>query len=206
MAIFGVSNQLLQIDTGSTRTYLYNKSLSAIQVYADIGEVQVLGQRYFGVTATSPINPAGAPAIFEMVKYLSTSALTTANLTTFGAPVPVWWTDTTFTTVSAISSEGISLNNPAGYMMLNIISLTTLTAAMVLGAQIMIQVAGYLKGAYMSASAGTAGVGNFIEPFGGTGTTQSVVLGTAPGYNKFGTQLTAIASGLCDVLVDADII
>lgn len=205
MAIFGVSNQLLQIDTGATRTYLYNKSLSAIQVYADIGEVQVLGQRYFGVTASSPTNPAGAPAIFEMVKYLSTSALTTANLTTFGAPVPVWWTDSTFTTVSAISSEGLSLNTPAGYMMLNIISLTTLTAAMVLGAQIMIQVAGYLKGAYGPTS-GTAGVGNFIEPLAGTGTSQSVVAGTAPGYNKFGTQLTAIASGLCDVLVDADII
>lgn len=206
MAMFGPSNQLLQIDTGATRTYLYNKALSPISVYSDIGEAQVLGQRYFGVTAANAANPFGAPAIFQLVKYLSTSALTTANLTTFGGPVPVWWTDETFTTVSAISSEGLSLNTPAGYLMPNIISLTSLTAAQLLGAQVIIQVAGLLKGAYMSASAGTAGIGNFIEPFAGTGTSQSVVLGTAPGYNKFGTQLTAIASGLCDVLVDADII
>lgn len=201
----GASNQLIQIDTGKTRTYFYNKSQSPIQVYADIGEVQVLGQRYVGATNTSPSNPNGAPAIFELVKYLSTSALTTANLTTFGAPVPVWWTDNNFNTVTAISTEGLGLNFPAGYMMLNIIDLTTLTAAMVLGAQLMVQVAGYLKGAYMSASAGTAGIGNFIEPFAGTGTSQSVIAGTAPGYNILGTQLTAIAAGLCDVQVKADI-
>jgi hypothetical protein len=205
MAYFGASNQLIQIDTGKARTYLYNKSLSAIQVYADIGEVQVLGQRYCSVTNATAANPYGAPAIYELVKYLSTSALTTANLTTFGGPVPVWWTDNTFTTVTAISSEALSLNIPAGYMVLNIVDLPTLTAAMVLGAQLLVQVGGYLKGAYMSASAGTAGIGNFIEPYAGTGTTQSVAAGTPLGYNKFGTQLTAISAGLCDVLVDADI-
>jgi hypothetical protein len=205
MAIFGASNQLLQIDTGATRTYLFNKALSPIQVYANIGEVQTLGQRYFGVTNTTPVNPAGAPAIFQLAQYLSTSALTTANLTTFGGPVPVWWTDETFTTVSAISTEGLSLNTPAGYLMVNIISLPTLTAAQLFGAQVLVQVAGFLKGAYGPTS-GTAGIGNFIEPVAGTGTSQGVVLGTAPGYNKFGTQLTAVTAGLCDVLVDADII
>ena len=89
-------------------------------------------------------------------------------------------------------------------MMLNIVDLTTLTAAQVLGAQLFVAVSGYVKKAYGPTS-GTAGVGNFIEPVAGTGTSQGVVAGTAPGYNIFGTQLTAVASGLCDVLVDADI-
>lgn len=212
MAIFGGSNQLIQIDTGATRTYLFNAALSPIAVYANIGEVQVLGQRYFGVTNATAANPAGAPAIFQLVRFLPTSAITTGNLTTFGGPVPVWWTDSTFTTVSPISSsssEAISLNTPAGYMMANIIDNPSLTAAQLTagtGAQIFIQVAGYLKGGYMSASSGTAGVGNFIIPVSGTGTTGSVVSGTAPGYNTFGVQLTTIAAGLCDVLVNCDII
>jgi hypothetical protein len=204
MAYFGPSNQLIQIDTGKARTYFYNKSLSPISVYSDIGEAQVLGQRYFSVTNATAGNPFGSPAIYQLVKYLSTSALTTANLTTFGGPVPVWWTDNTFSVITAISSEALSLNLPAGYMPLNIIDLTTLTGAQVLGAQLLVQVGGYVKAAY-GPTAGTAGVGNFIEPVAGTGTSQGVVAGTAPGYNKFGTQLTAVASGLCDVLVDADI-
>ena len=40
MAFRNPSNQLIQIDTGATRTYLYNKALSPIQVYADIGDAQ----------------------------------------------------------------------------------------------------------------------------------------------------------------------
>jgi hypothetical protein len=203
--IFNISNQLLQIDTGKTRTYLYNKSLSPIAVYSDIGEVQALGQRYVGAVNPTPANPYGAPGYFQLVKYLATSAITTGNLTTFGAPVPVWWTDNTFTTVSAISSEGLQLNFPAGYLMLNVIDLPTLTAAQLLGAQCIIQVGGYLAGTY-APTAGTAGVGNWIVPVAGTGTTTGVVAGTAPGYTPFGKQMTVIAAGLCDVLVGTDII
>jgi hypothetical protein len=203
--IFNITNQLLQIDTGMTRTYLFNKSLSPISVYANIGDIQVLGQRYVGAVNPTPANPAGAPGYFQLVQYLSTSALTTGNLTTFGGPVPVYWTDNTFTTVSAISTEGLGLNFAAGYLMLNAVSLPTLTAAMLLGAQCIIQVGGYLKGAY-GPTAGTAGIGNWIVPVAGTGTTTGVVAGTAPGYQPFGRQLTAVASGLCDVLVGTDII
>jgi hypothetical protein len=205
MAIFNLSNQLIQINTGQVRTSLFNPTTSPISIYANIGMTQVLGQRYASISNATAVNPFGAPTIYELVQYLSTSALTTANLTTFGGPVPVWWTDTTFTTVTAISTEALSLNLPAGYLMTNIISLTTLTAAQLLGAQVFIAVSGYVKGCY-APTAGTAGVGNFIVPVAGTGTSSGVVAGTAPSYNKFGTQLTAIASGLCDVLVDADII
>lgn len=203
MAIFGVSNQLLQIDTGKARTYFYNKALSPISVYADIGESQVLGQRYFSVDNTSPSNPNGSPAIYQLVKFLATSALTTANLTTFGGPVPVYWTDNTFSTVTAISTEGLALNFAAGFMSLNIIDVPSLTAAQVLGAQLLVQVGGYLKGAFAN-GAGTAGVGNWIVPVAGTGTTTGVAQGTAPGYRPFGVQMTALASGLCDTMVVTD--
>ena len=210
MAYFNPSNQLIQIDTGKARTYLYNKSLSPIQVYADIGEAQVLGQRFFGVANTTPANPYGAPAIYMLVKYLSTSALTTANLTTAGAPAPVWWTDETFTTVSGISTEAIGgttlgLNFPAGYLMVNTVDIPNLTAAQVLGAQLLIQVSGYLKGGY-APTAGTNAIGNWAVPLAGTFTSTGVAAATGSAYQSFGRQLTAVASGLCDILVGTDIL
>lgn len=205
----GPANQLIQIDTGKARTYLYNKSQSPISVYSDIGEVQVLGQRFVGASNVSASNPSGSPAIYMLVKYLSTSALTTANLTTAGAPAPVYWTDNTFTTVTGITTEGIGgttlgLNFPAGYLMVNTVDVPGLTAAQVLGAQLLIQVAGYLKAAYGPGS-GTPGIGNWVVPAAGTFTSTGVVAGTtAPTLQPFGRQLTAVASGLCDVLVGCD--
>src|ERR1035438_1148789 len=134
MAIFGVSNQLLQIDTGLSRTNFYNPALGlgVIPVYQGIGENQILGQRYFGVTNTSKTNASGSPTVFMLVQYLATSAITTANLTTAGAPAPVYWTDNTFTTVTGITTEGIGgttlgLGFPAGFMMVNTTDLSTLT-------------------------------------------------------------------------------
>ena len=63
MAFFNPSNQLLQIDTGSVSTYLYNPT-TGFAPWAGLGENQVLGQRYFGVTATSAainmVNRAGS--------------------------------------------------------------------------------------------------------------------------------------------------
>src|ERR1700691_6128301 len=105
MAILNVSNQLLQIDTGKVRTNLYN-STTAFAPWAGLGENQVLGQRYIGTTNTQVPNANSSPAIFMLVQYLSTSAITTANLTTAAAPAPVYWTDNTFTTVTGITTEG----------------------------------------------------------------------------------------------------
>ena len=209
MAIFNPSNQLLQIDTGKVATYLYNPP-PGFAPWAGLGENQVLGQRYFGVDNVTNANPSGAPRIFMLVQYLSISALTTANLTTVGAPAPVYWTDETYTTVSGITSESLGLNFVAGYMLLNTVTGiglggTALTAAALLGSYMLIQVAGYLKGAY-APTTGTQGVGNWIEGIAGTLVSQSVIAGTAPGYRTLGVQATAVASGLCDVLVNSDII
>ena len=204
----GPSNQLIQIDQGSARKYIYNKASSQIQVYADIGEVQVLGQRFVSQNNVTAANPFGSPAIYMLVKYLSTSALTTANLTTANAPAPVYWTDNTFTTVTGITTEGIGgttlgLAFPAGFLMINKTDVPGLTAAQVLGAQVLIQVAGYLNGAYMSSSS-NAGIGSWIEPAAGTFSSAFIAAGSASTYQPFGRQLTALASGLVDVLVDCD--
>ena len=184
----GASNQLIQIDTGKARTYLFNKSLSPISVYANIGEVQVLGQRYIGQANVTAANPSGSPAIYQLVQYLSTSALTTANLTTANGPIPVYWTDNTFSTVTAISTEAFAtapLAFPAGYMVVNVVDLTTLTAAMVLGAQLLIQVAGYCKAAYGPAQ-GSAGIGSWIEGYAGVGQTTALRQGLRRPINRSG--------------------
>ena len=86
MAFLNPSNQLIQIDTGNVLTYCWNPSASPISVYANIGEIQVLGQRYVGYSAAAPgttnppaSNPSGSPAIYVLAQYLATSATTLAN-------------------------------------------------------------------------------------------------------------------------------
>jgi hypothetical protein len=83
---------------------------------------------------------------------------------------------------------------------------TALTAAVLLGSQILIQVAGYLKGAYLSTTT-NSGIGSTIIGAAGTltSTTASQASGTAPLYpNIFGVELTAVSGNLCDVLVKTD--
>ena len=82
---------------------------------------------------------------------------------------------------------------------------TALTAAALLGSYMLIQVAGYLKGAYMSSSA-NAGIGAWIVPVAGTLSSAFIAAGSSATYQPFGRQATALASGLCDVLVNCDII
>lgn len=205
MAIFNPSNQLLQIDTGQALTYLYNPALSSAgTMYAGIGENQVLGQRYFSVTNVTKTNPYGAPAIYMNVLYKST-----AQPAPVAGPAPVYWTDETFTTVSGVESEGLAgFASTAGYLMPNTTSYSVLTAAILQGAQVLIQVAGLLQGAY-APTGGSAGVGNMIVPAAGNWVTNGVATSDTTGgvsARPFGWQLTVIASGLCDVLVSCDII
>jgi len=231
MAIFNPSNQLLQIDTGNVATYLYNPTLG-LAPYAGIGENQILGQRYIGVTpqsgttpgsalvgATYPTsyaaaNASGSQAIYILVQYSPASAITTANLTTAAGPAPVYWTDNTFTTVTGITTEGIGgttlgLAFPAGYMLLNTatgygLGGTALTAAALLGSFILIQVAGYLKGVYCSGTS-NPGIGSWIVPAAGTLSSNSIAAGSTTTYQPFGRQLTALVStNYCDVLVGCD--
>lgn len=201
MAIFGASNQLLQIDTGMVRTYLFNKSQSPISVYANLGEVQVPGQRYFGLASESATasNPFGAPGIYMLVNYQST-----ANPAPTTAPAPVYWTDATFTTVSGVESEGfMGLNSVAGYMMLNTTAKSGLTNTQLNGGQVIIQVAGYLIGGISPAA---IVAGDYIIANTGNWTPARVAQGTAPTYRTFGTATSAVSGGLCNILLNCDII
>ena len=212
MAFFNPSNQLLQIDTGKVGTYLYQPGTGP---WAGLGENQVLGQRYFGVDNVTATNPSGAPRIFMLVQYLSTSAITTANLTTAAAPAPVYWTDETYTTVTGITTEALGATTlglafPAGFMLVNTTTGignagTALTAAALLGSYMLIQVAGYLKGAYMSSSS-NAGIGAWIVPVAGTLSSAFIAAGSSATYQPFGRQASVLTSGLCDVLVNCDTI
>lgn len=207
------SNQLLQIDTGNVLSYIYNPSqgLSAIAAYSGIGENQVLGQRmfYYQPGSITGTNPSGAPAVFMLVQYLATSATTLSQWQTANGPAPVYWTDQTYTTVSGIKTEGFTAsgtngNDAAGYWMPSFPSLPNLTLAQLLGGIGLIQIAGPLTAAYGPASGAT--LNSFI--IGATGAFQSAGLtaGTAPGYRTFGIQTSAVSSGLCNVLVNCDII
>ena len=211
MALFNPSNQLLQIDTGAVSTYLYNSS-GAFAPWAGLGENQVLGQRYFGVGNATAANPSGAPRIFMLVEYLSTSAITTANLTTAAAPAPVYWTDETYTTVSGISTEASGTTS-------------TLLPALYVGQyrdwhrqRWNCSYCGGSVGFPNTDSGGWLSQGSLCSYHFelralGTGSRALpehyiaiIVAGTAPGYRTLGVQATAVASGLCDVLVNCDII
>lgn len=203
------SNQLIQIDTGNALTYLYNANsgLGTIVAYQGIGENQVLGQRYFGYQEKSitAANPSGAPAIYTLVQMLATSAMTLSQWQTANAPAPVYWADQTYTTVTAIKSEGwagAGLQDVAGYWMPNFASLPNVTLAQLLGGIGLIQVGGPITGAYGPTSGAAAG-NNIV---GLTGAFQSAGTASAPASRPFGVQVTAVASGLCNVLVNCDII
>lgn len=209
MAIFNLSNQLIQVDQGNVRKYLFNKSQSPISVYAGIGESQVPGQRFASVSNTSVGNPWGAPTIYELVYYKST-----ANPAPQAGPAPVWWTDTTFTTVTGVQSESLSPNYPAGYLMLNTTDYSGLTAAMLNGttanpSQVIIAVAGYVKGAIAltGTTAGTA-VGSWVVSSAtpGNWTADSVASGTAPGLTPFGRIASVVSGGFFDIVLNCDII
>jgi len=206
MAQFGPSNQLIQMDSGNPLTTLYNPAagLGAIAVYQGIGENQVLGQRFFASYSTAT-NPSGAPTILVLAQMLSTSAMTLAQWQTANAPAPVYWTDQTYTTITAVKSEGWSgggFQDTAGYWMPNFASLPNVTLAQLLGGQGFVQVAGPLLGAYGPTSGATVNA----SIYGASGSFQSQASATFFNGRAFGIQITAVSSGLCNVLVTSDII
>jgi hypothetical protein len=205
MAFLNPSNQLIQIDTGSVLTYLFNPAVSQVPIYANLGENQVLGQRYVGYNSVGVSNPYGAPAIYMLVKYLATSATTLANWQTPAAPAPVYWADNTFTTVTGIFSEAynsLGAQMVAGYWMPNTVSLPNATLAQLLGGVGFIQVAGFLPGGWGPTA--TPGAGFNIT--GSTGNFTSTGSASAPAGRTLGVQLTTIASSVCNILVNCDLV
>lgn len=197
MAFLNPSNQLLQIDTGSALTYYYNAS-QGLSIYKGLGENQVVGQRYFSANYTIA-NPNGAPAIYMLVTYKSTA--TPAPVT---APAPVYWTDTTYTTVSGVESEGAyGLSSAAGFLMVNTTSVPSLTATLLNTALVLIQVAGPLSGAIGPAS---TVAGDWIFGAAGNWLDARSAAGTHPGYQPFGIATSSVSGGLINILLNCDII
>lgn len=199
MAFANPSNQLIQIDSGSPLTYLFNASVSPISVYANLGEIQVPGQRYFSVGNATAANPYGSETIYKLVTYKST-----AQPAPTSAPAPVYFTDNTYSVVSGVESESlIGLNGIAGYLMVNTTSYSGLSATLLQGAQVLIAVAGRLVGGVSPAS---IVAGDYIIGASGNWTPARVAQGTAPGYKTYGVAETAVASGLCNIWLNCDVI
>ncbi len=206
MAIYGLANPLIQIDSGKVQTQVWNQSLSQIQVYSAIGEIQIPGQRYATLApgSVTAANPFGAPAILMLVNYLSTG-----NPAPAAAPAPVYWTDNTYSTVTGVESESLlGLNGIAGYLQPNTTAMPSLTATTLNGtatkpSQVFIQVAGLCINAVSPAA---IVAGDWIIGAAGNFTPGRVAQGTAPGYRTFGFAATAVVAGLCNIMLNCDII
>jgi hypothetical protein len=139
----------------------------------------------------------GAQPVYKYVYYNST-----ANPAPVAAPAPVYWTDETFTTVSGVATEALSVTLGvciAGYLLPNSTAISGLTAAELNQSYCFIQIGGLLVGAYAGGSAGA--VGDVISGA-ATGNWSYTAATTVAATNKIlGIQLTAQASSTFDVLV-----
>lgn len=139
----------------------------------------------------------------KYVRYLST-----ANPATVGGPAPVYYTDETFTTVTGVASEGLGVNFIAGYMLPNTSTGATGAGAgftntvlnnSALGSYVFVALAGFVPGVISVAS---TAVGDAQIGASGNFTVARVAANTAPTNRVLGWAMTAVASGLCDVMCD----
>jgi hypothetical protein len=160
----------------------------------------------FSTTAGNSTKGYGAPPVFKYVYFYDSAALTgTAQV----APAPVYWIDESFTTVTPNAADAFFTTAGAmiaGYWMPNTTALGTSQTAAQWYLQFVqsygwIQIGGFLPGA-LGPSAGTAGVGNYI--YGAATGSWASTGGTTVAANSriAGMQLTAVASTVCDVLVN----
>lgn len=206
MAQFGASIQTAQVTTGNFQTTVdaFAGSLRGYPSYA--GQKTNPGAAYYDNTGTNS-NPWGVPGKYRYVRYSSTSNPALTGLT---APAPVYWTDNTYTMVSAVSSEGIAgINLVAGILMPNTTALTNLvniatnaiTQVQLNGNWCWICVGGFISGVLAPAStaAGDAIIGSTT-----TFAAARVAAGTAPTNRVIGYATSAIgtpATGQMNLLV-----
>jgi hypothetical protein len=194
---FGSTNPITSSSALYTAVDAYNTALE------NNGALQPLGSIY-----QAPLNPAnttttgiGQNNYFKYVRYNPTA---TQNF--LAGPVLVYWKDKTFTTVTGLASEALSLDLPAGWLLFN----TTTTplasgqtaaqqAALVNGNFVWIQVGGYLPAAYVTT--GTA-VGGAIIPSGSAfGTTGYIAPSTNITDPVVGRVVTVASSNLSDLYI-----
>jgi hypothetical protein len=194
MAIFGASNQNAQISTGNVRTALDPFTLAPNYPLPN-GQQNPLGQRYYDASP-SLANVYGVPDKYAYLRYLST-----ANPAVLAAPAPVYYTDTTFTTVSGVLSESLGINFIAGYMMPNSTDLPALTAATLNGNFVWVCVWGVVVNAIVP---GATAVGDAIIGAAGNFTNARVAANTAPTNKVLAWALAAVAGGTANVYVQVE--
>lgn len=139
----------------------------------------------------------GAQPVYKYVKYTSTT-----NPAPVAFPAPVVFTDTSFTVVSGNAAEAFTVTGLvgiAGYLLPNTASFSGLTNVILNNSYCWIQIGGYLGGAYVPAS--TAIGDNIVGIATGNFVAGRVAAGTAATSRPFGVALSAIASGVANVLL-----
>jgi hypothetical protein len=199
MAQFGASIQTAQVTTGNFRTTI-DPYVSGYAGYPNNpGARNQVGAAYYDSTG-SLSNPYGVPGKYRYVRYNSTS---NPALTSVTGPFIVFWTDTTFTTVSPVESEAAftGISAVAGLCMPNVTALTTLTATILNGNYCWIAVGGYESGMYISSATVTAGESLVASAttFLPTATAAGTAAPSARG--ALAVAYSASASNLCNVLV-----
>lgn len=196
-------------------TPYYRVSTGNVQTTLDPTARNVLGSIYspppsssavFSTTAAASTAGFGAQPVYKYVYFYDAADLTESMQ---AAPAPVYYIDESFTTVTGNAADAYYTTGGAcvaGYLMPNTTALgTSNTAAQwytqLLQSYVFIQIGGLLQGALQPSTRTGAATGSYITGL-ATGEWASLVnTSVAASSRILGIQWTAIASGLCDVLV-----
>lgn len=188
-----------EISTGNPYTVVdtYNTALE------NNGAFQPLGSIYQAPLNVATIVTKGI-GLNNYFKYVRYNPTVSQNFLT--GPQLVYWKDNTFTTVTGLASEALSLDLPAGWLLFNVTSTPLATgqtaaqqAATVNGNFVYIQVGGFIPQAYVTT--GTA-VGGAIIPASSTfGATGYIAPSTNITDPVVGRVVSVAASNLSDLYV-----
>lgn len=191
-----------RISTGNVQTTM---DPTARNVVGAIYSPPPSSSQTFSTTAGSSSAGYGAQPVYKYVYFYDAADLSESMQ---AAPAPVYYIDESFTTVTANAADAYFTTGGAcvaGYLLPNTTALGTSNSATawyteLLQSYVHIQIGGLLQGALQPSTRTNPGQGSLITGL-TTGEWASQVINTATPDRILGIQWTAIASGLCDVLV-----
>jgi hypothetical protein len=192
-----------RISSGNPATTL---DQTARNVLGAIYSAPPAASEVFSLTAGASTPGFGAQQVYKYVYFYDAAALTGTMQV---APAPVYYIDESFTTITGNAADAYYTTGGAcvaGYLMPNTTALgTSQTAAgwylQLSQSYVHIQIGGLLPGALAPSTTTGAGQGSYITGL-ATGSWTSLVNTTIAASSRvLGIQWTAIASGVCDVLV-----
>jgi hypothetical protein len=168
------------------------------------GSAPAGGSQIFSTTPGQSTPGYGAPPVLKYVYYNST--LNPAPVT---APAPVYWLDESFTQITGAAEEAYnpvvgSANGAAiaGYLLPNTVSYSGLTASILNQSYCWIQVGGFLPGAFEPSTQTSTTFSNPIYGLGSGNWTSGVNTSVPNSVRAVGCIWSAVAGGVCDVLVN----